>query len=224
MQNQESQARFGSLPAPATPQAGVTLAQSPLSAQQDDTGIRPQEVPNSYVEKEHELKLKFADELHQYVIEHIRLADQKAIFFFASGTAILAYLHKQGLTRHWIKSPMLWHFTDMMAFFATAGLCVSALACLLTVMPRLKGSRRGLIYFAAIRELDSAEAYANEVHTQSILELLDAKLKHVYALSGVCQRKYAVLKWGQWIGAIGIMAALWLFVLSPSSPQPGRSW
>jgi hypothetical protein len=127
------------------------------------TGIRTQEAPNSNVEKEHELKLKFADELHQYVREYIRLADQKATFLFASATAILAYLHKHGLTNRWIKSPMLWNINDMIAFFATVGLGVSALAYVITVMPRLKGSRRSLIYFAGIRELDSADRKAKKL-------------------------------------------------------------
>lgn len=171
-------------------------------------------MPNSFFGKELELKLRFADEIHQYVREYIRLADQKASFFFASVTAILAYLHHQGLTTIWLRPPTGWGFNDMVAFAATVGLFVSAVACLATVLPRLYGSKRGLIYFSAIREYDSARDYSNEVIKQSSEDLLDAKLKHAYDLSDICNRKYDVLKWGQWAGAIGVIASLLLLVLS----------
>lgn len=201
----------------STLDSGAQQSAAPLSPQptatNDTSGIKPQEVRNQYLKKDQEIRLKFAEETHHYVREYIRLADQKATFFFAGSTALLAYLHNLGLTNRWIINPTTWILIDMLAFVATVGLVLCAVACLATVMPRLDGSKRGLIFFAAIREYESSRDYVSEVMKQSSLDLCEAKLKHTYDLSDVCKKKYDMLKWGQWFGATAIIASLLLFVL-----------
>jgi hypothetical protein len=69
------------------------------------------------------------------------------------------------------------------------GLAVGAGILLSVIFPRLKGSRRGILFFNAIAEYDSS------------------KLQHCYDLSKVCSAKYR----------IAATALLFLLLLSKSS-------
>jgi hypothetical protein len=196
---------------------GVQSSPAPLSPQPlcngEATGIMLKEAQGQDPKKDQEVRLKFAEETHLYVREQIRLADQKATFSFASSTALLAYLHKGGLANRWVVFPNAWSLPHMLSFLATVGLLLCAVACLATVMPRLKGAKRGLVFFAAISAHDGSHDYTSEVMRQSLSGLCEAKLKNVYELSAVCKRKYDMLKWGQWLGAIGLIASLLLLIL-----------
>lgn len=185
---------------------------SPLQKMNDSDGIIPHVELSVDRERDQESKWKFAEETHQYVREQIRSADQKAIFFFAGATALLGYMHNHGLTNRWVVPPTTWGFVDMLAFLATICLILSAMACIRTVVPRLKGSMRGFIFFAAICQYDNAQAYVTDIMKQDRSKLCEAKLKHICELSSVCTRKYDMLKWGQWFGIIGVIAVLLLFI------------
>jgi len=212
MQTQDHQSTSG-LPLDSIgPASAAPLTPHPPTIN-SSSGIEQHEAPNPDSKKEQELRLKFAEETHQYVREYIRIADQKATFYFAGSTALLAYLHKLGVTNSWITNPKAWGLVDMFAFWATVGLILSTIACLATVMPRLNGSRRGIIFFAAIREYESSRDYASEVMNQSSTELCEAKLRHAYDLSGICKNKYDVLKWGQWLGGSAVIVSLLLIIL-----------
>lgn len=165
------------------------------------------------VDKEQEARSKFAEETHQYVREQIRFADQKATFFFAGATALLAYLHKLGMAAGWVENPRSWGIVQVVELVASLGLSLSAISCIWAVVPRLGGTKRGLIFFAAIREFESPSAYAEEVSRHSPRALCEAKLRHAYELAGVCERKYVALKLGQWLGAVGVVATLVLFLI-----------
>jgi hypothetical protein len=197
--------------------SGVQSPPQPLSTQPmslgDASGIMVQGEQGQAQKKDQEGRLKFAEETHQYVREYIRLADQKAAFFFAGSTALLAYLHNVGLATRWLVSPTAWSLAHVLSFLASIGLLLCAITCLVTVMPRLKGSKRGLIFFAAISEYDSSNDYVSEFMKQGLSDLCEAKLKHAYELSGICKRKYAMLGWGQRLGALGLTASLLLLLL-----------
>lgn len=198
--------------------SGAQSPAEPLSARPmsvgETSGIMLQGKHGHAPKKDQEGRLKFAEETHQYIREYIRLADQKATFFFAGSTALLAYLHKLGLASKWIVGPTAWSLAHLLSFLASIGLLLTAIACLVAVMPRLKGSKRGLVFFAAISEYDSSNDYVTEFMKQSLSDLCEAKLKHAYELSVICKRKYDMLKWGQWLGALGLIASLLLLVLS----------
>jgi len=176
--------------------------------------IKPLDIEAPEPSKPAELQWKFAEETHQYVREYIRQADLKAAFFFAGATALIAFLYKANLVQRWVKLPTQWLFVDMLSFVATVGLATSVLACLATVFPRLKGSKRGHIYFGAIAEFESRKEYAKDVLQRDIAELIDAKLCHVHDLSVICCQKYSVLKVGEWGGAIGVVAMVVLLLLA----------
>lgn len=176
------------------------------------TSIKPPDTGMSISNKTTEFQWKFSEETHQYVREYIRQADQKAAFFFAGATALIAFLYKAELVQQWVKTPTEWVFVDMLSFFATLGLFISVLMCLLTVFPRLKGSKRGLVFFSAVAEFESGKDYAANVLQQEINDLIEAKLCHVHDLSKICERKYCILKIGQLFGAIGVLAMVILLL------------
>ena len=64
---------------------------------------------------------KFSDETHNYVREYIRNADQKAAFFFAALTAILAFLNSQNVPSRWLKNVTQWSFVDGLGFVSMFG-------------------------------------------------------------------------------------------------------
>jgi hypothetical protein len=158
---------------------------------------------------------KFAEEIHNYLREYVRNADQKAAFFFTGSTAVLAFLHTRKGTAHWLKPVATWSVVDALVFLAMFSLAISAGTLLTVVFPRLKGSKRGLIFFSAIVEYDSSREYAEEVLRKSIDEIVSAKLRHSYDLACVCVSKYRTLRIGFWIGSVGIISALLFLLLSP---------
>jgi len=192
---------------------GVPLVTSLRLGEPTASSIKPPEYPSAQNKKE-EYQWRFAEETHLYVREYIRQADQKAAFFFAGSTALIAFLYKVELIHRWVKVPTQWVFTDMLSFAATIGLAISAFACLSTVFPRLKGSKRGLVFFGAVAEFESKKDYATEVLQRDIGELIEAKLCHVHDISNVCGRKYRILKIGQWFGAIGVSSMVLLLLLA----------
>lgn len=196
--------------APAAPLVATVAAGEPTP-----TSIQPPVVETIELSKTTELYWKFAEETHQYVREYIRQADQKAAFFFAGATALIAFLYKASLIQRWIKLPTQWNFVDMLSFVATVGLSVSVLSCLATVFPRLKGSKRGHVFFGAVAEFESRKEYATDVLRHGVVDLIEAKLCHVHDLALVCGRKYTVLKIGQWSGAIGVLTTVVLLLLVP---------
>lgn len=197
--------------------AGGQSPAEPLSSQSmsvgDSSGIMLQRKPGQVSPKDQEGRLKFSEDTHQYVREQIRLADQKATFFFAGSTAFMAYLHKAGYASKWLVCPTTWTPTNIFSFLASIGLLLCAMACLWTVMPRLDGSRRGLIFFAAISEYKRSSDYVDEFMRQDLFDLCEAKLKHTHELSVICNRKYEVLRLGQWLGGVGLTASLLLLIL-----------
>ncbi|MEP6653196.1 MAG: Pycsar system effector family protein [Myxococcales bacterium] len=157
--------------------------------------------------------LKLAEEIHQYVREYIRNADQKATFAFAAATAGLAFLNGRGGVSRWFKAPDTWTLIDGLAFAAMAGLAVAAAVLLAVVLPRLKRSGPGIVFFNSIAEHKSASEYAAEVVRHTPGDVVDIKLHHAYDLAKVCRAKYRTLVVGFWIGGIGAMATLLYLLL-----------
>lgn len=158
--------------------------------------------------------LKFAEEANQYVREHIRNADQKAGFFFAATTTILAFLHQKNVAERWVKPIQQWSLIDALSFVAMAGLAAGAFVFLIVIFPRLKGSRRGLVFFNAVAEYDTSSEYADEVCRHTAGELGRIKLQHSYDLAKVCRSKYEALRVGFLLGSAGAVATLLYLLLA----------
>jgi Family of unknown function (DUF5706) len=163
--------------------------------------------------KELELRLKFGEEIHQSIRHSIRLADQKAAFFFAGATALLAYLNTLGLTSKWISSPGSWGLIHILSLTATLGLVIGCIFCAFAIMPRLDGAKKGILFFNAIGEYGSASEYSEDVLSRKISQLCDAEYKHTYELSAVCRAKYNSLIYGFWFGIVGVFSAFALLAI-----------
>lgn len=212
MNNQIGQAQLGSagdqIP-PLEDPAPLVQGERPVQA---PTGIAQVDVPGQIVSKETEVRLKYAEEVHQYIREYIRIADQKAAFFFAASAALVAFLEKQGYLAAWISDPRELQPENVAAFVAALFLFISIAACFLVVRPRLAGEASGVIFFNAVANFRSQQSYAEAVAQLTPSDLCEEKLKHAYELARVCRMKYEVLYYALWSGAIGIGATGLLLV------------
>ncbi len=185
----------------------------------------------------------FARHLHSYVREQIELADKKAGAILALVAIFLGYFHNQQVVRKWpdLVNPGLWKGTKRFfsqspptwldtsatansAFYdqlptglsvvAVISLLISAAYAFVTVAPRLRGSRDGLVFWNAITRYKSAAIYAERVTNSSASELTSAVLLHSYELSRICRRKYRGLIRATWFAIVGAAAALAYLAIS----------
>jgi hypothetical protein len=108
---------------------------------------------------------------------------------------------------------LAWQFRDVLAFVGMAGLALGAAGCLTVIFPRLRGSKRGLIYFGAIVEHESSAEYAAEVLRTPPADLARHKLQHVYDLAKVCRSKYQWLVRAFTAGAVGAGTAIFYLLI-----------
>ena len=198
-----SQVNVGDEAKPTSTEVGRPLPK-PTPSTQPPSGDVKQAVASNFQDAHG----KFAEDIHSYVREYIRNADQKAAFFFAATTALIAYLHQRGVAARWLRNIQLWSALDLIAFLAMFGLAIGAATFLFVVFPRLRGSRRGLIFFKAIAEHENSAEYADEVLSRSPAELARAKLQHGYDVAVVCRAKYLLLVIGFFASAVGAIATL----------------
>lgn len=171
------------------------------------TAVAPLQEPTKQQES-------IAADVHGYMRGFIASADQKAAFFFAATTAVLAFLHSKQVAMRWLRNPNTWSFTDALACLATLGLLGGAVVLLAAVFPRLGGDQRGILFFKAISKYGSAAQYADDVFARSDIDLIRTRLQHAYDLSRVCAAKFLLLQIGFWVGSVGLVAALVFFALS----------
>ena len=155
----------------------------------------------------------FARGIHEYIRSYITLADQKAAFFFASAAALLVFLYKDHAIERWLKDPRTWAVGDLFSFLGVVGLAVTALLTISVVAPRLKGSKRGRVFWEAIAEFPDAASYARDVSGATGGDLVADTLQHSFDLALVCRRKYRVLQRALWSGAVGLLATIGYLVL-----------
>ena len=160
---------------------------------------------------------RFIDDVHHYVREHIRNADQKAIFFFGATAALLAVLHSLGASARWLKPLQAWDLLDTVTFIGMLTLALSALTSAWAVVPRLPGSRRGLLYFNAVAEYESQSEYARAVLGATAHVLWTEKAGHCHILSKVCRQKYRYLRVSLWFGLVGLVCAFGYFLFGTTS-------
>jgi len=188
------------LPVPTATSGGAATDREPSRALSNSTAA------------EVEAHSKFTEFVHVYVREYIRAADQKATFFFAGSTALLAFLYRNNVSVHWLKPVMQWNILDVISFVAMVALAAGALAAVLVVIPRTPGSRRGFVFWEAIAEYGGARDYADDVQTLSAATIGQIKAEHSYDLAKVCRRKYRMLRVALWICAAGLLASSLVFL------------
>jgi hypothetical protein len=195
------------LPVPPT-MLGKGIPAPDQSSTVPEGGETPTQVLGTAMGRDMQNRAQFAQEVHQYVREFIRFADQKAVFFFAGFTALLAFLYRNGMSERWLKPLMEWNIVDTLAFVAMFGLALSSFLSVAVVIPRTPGSRRGYLFWEAIAEYPSGREYADDIMSKSPASLVLIKAEHCFHLALVCRAKYKALRISMWVGAIGLAAAL----------------
>ncbi len=150
----------------------------------------------------------FVSLVHSYLLSGITLADQKAGFLFASDSAFLGYLLSAGLLRELKPGTSPWLLPQWMAFGSLVSLGLSIAIAIFVVMPRLGGSKDGLIYFRAIAARRKREHYVTDLFSSTDMSLNLALAEHSYEVAQISTRKYKYLRVGMWIGTLGFLAGL----------------
>ena len=187
------------VPEPTPPSAPSVLAE--VSMESDQNAYAPQ----------------FVDDVHGYIREHIRNADRKATFFFGSMTAVLAFLYSVGASARWLKPIHTWNPMDAVTFLGMVGISAAAILAAWAVVPRLPGSKRGLLYFNAIAEHPSPVEYAARVLGTSEKVLINEKAQHCHVLAGVCRAKYRCLGASLWLSFVGLVCTFIFLLFDHSS-------
>jgi Family of unknown function (DUF5706) len=154
----------------------------------------------------------FAETLHGYLMENVRLADEKAAFLFGGIAAVLGFLYSNGIMKSWLVNPSHWHIGNALAFVAVVGLASGAVLALLVVAPRFAGSAEGLIYWRSISRHKSARTYADQVIRTSATGLTFAQLENCYELAHLCKHKYRAVNAALRSGCVGLAATVMYLV------------
>lgn len=155
----------------------------------------------------------FAQHVHTYITQYITLADQKAAFVFALCAAILGYFFKSGFHSMWLKPVATWTIADPICCIAMLGLAAGALFACAVILPKLRKSHRGIVFFCSIAEHESSTEYASEVLATAPVHLARAILRHNYDLAHVCRAKYWKLTVSLWCTAFGVMLGMIVMLL-----------
>ncbi len=161
------------------------------------------------------IQWQFACETHKYIREFISIADNKAQWYIAFASAFLAWMNTQKIfTVFWSIKAAEWRSADILTLIAIIGLSVCIFFSLLTIIPRLKGSKKGIVYFASIAEHETCNDYLADVLRKKDQDIVIEKLRHVYELARVCNGKFNTLKFAVWSGGIGLAAGILLILMS----------
>ena len=76
------------------------------------------------------------------------------------------------------------------------------------VYPRLKGSRRGHVFWNGITEFSSPSEYVESVTRLTEANILEEVVRHGYELANVCKAKWRVLNWALVVGTLGGVATI----------------
>lgn len=157
----------------------------------------------------------FARDAHDHLSNSILLADQKAGYLFATVTAVLAYLHSTGASQRWLTGLKEghWGLAETLILLATVGLVVGAVGSLIVVIPRIRGSMKGLVAAWAVASFETPQDYVEAVLQSDPATLARAKLEHVWNLSQINQRKYQIITIALRCSFAGLLAAILYLVI-----------
>lgn len=151
---------------------------------------------------------EFAEFHEDYVRHYIQFADTKAGVCFTAISAVLGYLVSKDEVQKLILEPA-WSFRFEVAAAALVVLLVSAAFSFAVIAPRL-GSRsaEGIVFFGAVADRETSEAFVINVAASSEADLTTARLKHSFDISKICARKYLLLRAAIWSAMPGLILAL----------------
>lgn len=150
----------------------------------------------------------FADFQEEYVRNYISMADTKAAWTFTIASGILVYLIGTYKIKDALLAPVLsWSYASLI--ISVLLLVVSAFFSFRVVAPRLASkSGEGIVFFGSVAAKDDAASYVSEVAAHGPAEITEARLKHCFDISRVCDGKYASLKKAIWFGLPALAVTL----------------
>lgn len=158
----------------------------------------------------------FNFQVKSYLLEMIKMADDKAKACFAVSTAILVYLFNVKPNSSFaVGRPVDWSFTLQSAIWTTSSivLLISSALSFFVLLPRMGTSVRGIIFFSSIAEFESASHYAENISMRNSTALFKHGAMHNFELSTVAVKKYKALRRAMTSGFFGVMLLLlFLFI------------
>jgi Family of unknown function (DUF5706) len=184
-----------------------------IGSQTDDLPHQEPSLRQSQFETgQKETHWKFANETHKYVREFIYNADNKAQHYILFASAFLAWMNSSESLKFWSVPAKEWRLMDLINIFSIVGMTLCILFALIVLLPRLKGSKKGIVFFDSISEHDVANDYLADVLKKNEQELVLEELRHVFELARVCSRKFLFLKLSVWAGTVGLILGLLLIL------------
>jgi hypothetical protein len=155
----------------------------------------------------------FALESHKYVREMLVNADNKAQRYIAFSSAFLVWLSTTEIPKIWSMPIKEWRTLDALYMASILGMSFCVLFSLVTILPRLKGSRKGILYFNSVAEYETSNEFLTAVQKCSDRDLLAEELRHVFELSKICKKKFSWLVASVWSGGAGLVAGILYSIL-----------
>jgi hypothetical protein len=150
----------------------------------------------------------FTYHLHSYINDYIKFADQKAGFIFAINAALLGYLFKVKAYLLWLKKPSSWAPLEIICILGMVLLSVGLIFSSAVVVPSLRKTHKGIVFFRSVSEYANASSYASDVLGSTSSHLVREVLEHAYDLSRICNSKYQKLVVATWSTSIGVISAV----------------
>jgi hypothetical protein len=189
------------------PQKLADEARSTLATKDSDSVTK-----DSVSRSERQLELRetpsvegFAYHLHSYISDYIKFADQKAAFIFAINAALLGYQFRSKAYLMWLKKPSFWTPLDIICLLGMVLLAVGLAFSSAVVIPSLRKTHKGIVFFRSVSEFADASNYASNVINSAPGRLTREILEHAFDLSKICSSKYWKLVAATWSTSVGVV-------------------
>lgn len=131
-----------------------------------------------------------------FLEEGIKLADQKAGFFFAITTGLLALLYGKEVHYDLLTVSITnWTILSYVILLSTTLLLISTILSFFVIKPRRSSLKRDkLLYWEFAVQFKSAEEYARRMMLLNPDETIRELLQHNFDRLVICNRKYRILR------------------------------
>lgn len=156
-------------------------------------------------------KYNFNRHIHTYLLEQVKLSDDKAKAVFTISAGILLYLFNREVPVY--HSLLLFQYVGewtirIISYASMFCLFLSTVFSLVVLYPNLAGAKQGYIFFQAISIFTSPQNYCEALSKLSSAQINDELVKHNFELSLVVTRKYKNLNKSFFLGACGFLLML----------------
>jgi len=143
--------------------------------------------------------------VHGYTNEYIRFSDAKAGLILTYTSALIAGLYAAGLHHGFTTvAPVNWGWNGVLAASAFGLLILAAAIAAWSILPRLWSRQRiGFVFWESILAHGSADSFWTQLRGQSSEALVEHLAHHLFAIAGVCRRKYTLVSISLWIAGVG---------------------